>query len=173
LTKQVAIVSVQQACGLSGYAVLFICIKALILKRPALLVLTHVTQHGLWLLLLLSSAALFQLWLLVALRLQFFTGVMALLVAIAISAVLRQGLLTNRHARAGLAVGLTALLAVTTYWCSAAALLSMELGMPLWESALRLGPQFAWTLIGLNNNVANGLWLIWALLLAGWLAGKA
>jgi len=97
---------------------------------------------------------------------------MALLVAAIITTIVRQGLLNNRSARASLAVGLTGLLALMTYWCSAAALLSMELGMGLWESALRLRPHFAWTLIGLNNDVANGLWLAWALLLAGWQAGK-
>jgi len=144
------------------------------LKRPPLIVLTHAAQHSLWLLLLLSSLALFQVWLLVALRMQLFTGVMALFAALVISSIVRQGLLTDhRSIRTALAVGLTGMLALMTYWCSVAALLSMELGMGLWESSLRLRPHLAWTLIGLNNDVANGLWLVLALLLAGWWVRKA
>jgi len=151
----------------------FNLLKALPLKRSAFIMLAHLTQHGLWLLLLLSSLALFQVWLLVALRMHTLTGAMALFVAWIISTILRQGLVPDRRMRASLAVGLTGMLAAVTCWCWAAALLSMELGMPLWESALRLRPHLAWTLVTLNHDLTNGLWLVLALFLAGWKAGKS
>jgi len=151
----------------------FNLLKALPLKRSASIVLAHLTQHGLWLLLLLSSLALFQVWLLVALRMHTLTGAMALFVAWVISTLLRQGLVPDRRMRVGLAIGLTGVLAAVTYWCWVAALLSIELGMPLWESTLRLRPHLAWTLVRLNHDLSNGLWLVLALFLAGWKAGKS
>jgi len=44
------------------------------------------------------------------------------------------------------------------------------MGLAPWESALRLGPHLAWTLIGLANGTAEILWLLAGLVVAWWLA---
>ncbi|MCA1715138.1 MAG: hypothetical protein LC715_08550, partial [Gammaproteobacteria bacterium] len=51
-------------------------------------------------------------------------------------------------------------------WGIVAAQLGKVLGLMPWDSALKLGPHHAWTLIQLANDSADRLWLLAALVLA-------
>jgi hypothetical protein len=64
------------------------------------------------------------------------------------------------------AVAATAVSIILANWGIAAAQVGKAMGLLPWESALKLGPQYAWTLIGLANQPADLAWLAAALLLA-------
>ena len=64
----------------------------------------------------------------------------------------------------------TLLIALAANWGIAAAHIGGSMGLAPWESALRMGPHLAWTLIGLANGVAEIVWLLAGLLVAWWLA---
>jgi hypothetical protein len=64
------------------------------------------------------------------------------------------------------AVAATAVSIILANWGIAAAQVGKAMGLLPWESALKLGPQYAWTLIGLANRPADLAWLAAALLLA-------
>jgi hypothetical protein len=63
-------------------------------------------------------------------------------------------------------VAATAVSIILANWGIAAAQVGKAMGLLPWESALKLGPQYAWTLIGLANQPADLAWLAAALLLA-------
>ena len=65
-----------------------------------------------------------------------------------------------------LRVAATALSIVLANWGIAAAQVGKAMGLLPWESALKLGPQYAWTLAGLANQPGDLAWLAAALLLA-------
>ena len=83
---------------------------------------------------------------------------------------LRLGSLPSSKARIALAMLATVLIALAANWGIAAAYIGGPMGLAPWESALRLGPHLAWTLIGLANGVAEIVWLLAGLLVAWWLA---
>jgi hypothetical protein len=64
------------------------------------------------------------------------------------------------------AVVATAVSIALANWGIAAAQIGKLMGLLPWESAFKLGPQYAWTLIGLANQPADMAWLAAALLLA-------
>ncbi|HBN54107.1 MAG TPA: hypothetical protein DD456_08805 [Stenotrophomonas sp.] len=129
------------------------------------------TQHWLWpLLLLLGSVTLAIAWLMVALATGSQAGWMAVAAAAEAAWMLRLGTLPGGKARIGVAMLATVLIALAANWGIAAAYIGGPMGLAPWESALRLGPHLAWTLIGLANGTAEILWLLAGLVVAWWLA---
>ena len=128
-------------------------------------------QHWLWPpLLLLGSVTLVVAWLLVALATGSQAGWMAVAAAAEAAWMLRLGSLPSRKARIALAMLATVLIARAANWGIAAAHIGGSMGLAPWESALRMGPHLAWTLIGLANGTAEILWLLAGLAVAWWLA---
>ncbi|WP_427852686.1 hypothetical protein [Stenotrophomonas acidaminiphila] len=128
-------------------------------------------QHWLWpLLLLLGSATLAIAWLMVALATGSQAGWMAVAAAAEAAWMLRLGTLAAGRTRIALAMLATLLIALAANWGIAAAYIGGPMGLAPWESALRLGPHLAWTLIGLANGTAEILWLLAGLAVAWWLA---
>jgi len=129
------------------------------------------TQHWLWpLLLLLGSVTLAIAWLMVALATGSQAGWMAVAAAAEAAWMLRLGTLPGGKARIAVAMLATLLIALAANWGIAAAYIGGPMGLVPWESALRLGPHLAWTLIGLANGPAEILWLLAGLAVAWWLA---
>ncbi|SBV38142.1 conserved membrane hypothetical protein [uncultured Stenotrophomonas sp.] len=129
------------------------------------------TQHWLWPpLLLLGSLTVAIAWLLAALATGTHAGWMAIIAALEAAWMLRLGTLRGGRLRVAVALLATALIALAANWGIAAAWIGGPMGLTPWESALRLGPHLAWTLIGLGNGVGGALWLLAGLLLAWWLA---
>ncbi len=129
------------------------------------------TQHWLWpLLLLLGSVTLAIAWLMVALATGSQAGWMAIAAAAEAAWMLRLGTLPGGRPRIAVAMLATLLIALAANWGIAAAYIGGPMGLAPWESALRLGPHLAWTLIGLANGIAEILWLLAGLVAAWWLA---
>lgn len=129
------------------------------------------TQHWLWpLLLLLGSVTLAIAWLMVALATGSQAGWMAIAAAAEAAWMLRLGTLPGGRPRIAVAMLATLLIALAANWGIAAAYIGGPMGLAPWESALRLGPHLAWTLIGLANGTAEILWLLAGLVAAWWLA---
>ncbi len=128
-------------------------------------------QHWLWpLLLLLGSVTLAIAWLMVALATGSQAGWMAIAAAAEAAWMLRLGALPGGRTRIAVALLATLLIALAANWGIAAAYIGGPMGLAPWESALRLGPHLAWTLIGLANGTAEILWLLAGLAVAWWLA---
>ena len=129
------------------------------------------SRHWLWPpLLLLGSATAALAWLMVALAAGTQAGWMAVAAAAEAAWMLRLGGLRGGRLRIGIAVLATLLIALAANWSIASAYLGGPMGLTPWESALRMGPHLAWTLIGLANGSLEMIWLGIGLLLAAWLA---
>lgn len=125
-------------------------------------------HHWLWpLLLLLGSITLTVLWLLVALSLGTQAGWMAIVAALEAAWMLRLGGLPGGRARVLITLAATVLIAAATNWLIASAYMGGPMGLTPWESALRMGPHLAWTLLSMANGLAEGIWLLIALVV-GW-----
>ena len=130
------------------------------------------TRHWLWpVLLLLGSITLTIAWLLVALSTGTQAGWMAVLAALEAAWMLRLGTFQAGPARVALTVLATVLIALAANWLIAAAYMGGPMGLTPWESALRMGPYFAWTLLSLANGLGELIWLSIALLVA-WRVGR-
>ena len=129
-------------------------------------------RHWLWpVLLLLGSITLTIAWLLVALSTGTQAGWMAILAALEAAWMLRLGTFRAGPARVAVTLLATVLIAVAANWLIAAAYVGGPMGLPPWESALRMGPHFAWTLLSLANGLGELIWLCIALLV-GWRLGR-
>lgn len=125
------------------------------------------TAHWLWpLLLLLGSVTITIAWLLVALGTRGQAGWMAIAVGLETAWMLRLGTLPAGRARVALALVATVLIALVANWFIIAAHIGGMVGLDPWQSALRLGPNLAWTLTGLANGAGELLWLALGLLVA-------
>ena len=130
------------------------------------------TRHWLWpILLLLGSITLTIAWLLAALSTGTQAGWMAVLAALEAAWMLRLGTFRSGPGRAGISIVATLLIALAANWLIAAAYVGGPMGLTPWESALRMGPHFAWTLLSLANGLGELIWLSIALLVA-WRAGR-
>ena len=130
------------------------------------------TRHWLWpILLLLGSITLTIAWLLVALSTGTQAGWMAVLAALEAAWMLRLGAFRPGPARAAVTILTTVLIALAANWLIAAAYVGGPMGLTPWESALRMGPHFAWTLLSLANGLGELIWLSIGLLVA-WRAGR-
>ncbi|MGE8225275.1 MAG: hypothetical protein ACN6RK_05770 [Stenotrophomonas sp.] len=125
------------------------------------------TRHWLWpVLLLLGSLTLTLAWMLAALATGTQAGWMAILAALEAAWMLRLGTFRAGPARIAVAVLATLCIAVAANWLIAAAYVGSPMGLTPWESALRMGPHFAWTLLSLANGLGELIWLGIALLVA-------
>ncbi|WP_045726860.1 hypothetical protein [Xanthomonas sp. GPE 39] len=116
--------------------------------------------HWLWPLLLgLGCFTALIAWLVAALSLGHQAGWMAVLVALEIAWMLRAGTLPGGTLRAAVAVIATVLVIVAANWGIASAQMGAALGLNVWDSSLRMGAQFAWTLTVLANRPGDLLWL--------------
>ena len=129
-------------------------------------------QHWLWPpLLLLGSVTLVVAWLLVALATGSQAGWMAVAAAAEAAWMLRLGSLPSSKARIALAMLATVLIALAANWGIAAAHIGGSMGLAPWESALRMGPHLAWTLLSLANGLGEAIWLLLGLIVA-WRVGR-
>ncbi|MNV56595.1 hypothetical protein D3C71_1488870 [compost metagenome] len=129
-------------------------------------------HHWLWpLLLLLGSITITVAWLLAALATGTQAGWMAVLAALEAAWMLRLGTFRAGPARVAIAVVATLLIAFAANWAIAAAYIGGPMGLTPWESAFRMGPHLAWTLLSLANGLGEGIWMVIALLVA-WRAAR-
>lgn len=111
-------------------------------------------------------ALLALLWILLALYLERPCGWMAVAGALASALMLRLGGMPHGWMRAALAVLGTLLTIVLVNWGIAAAQIGASLGLNPWDSALKMGTDYAWTLAGLANQTADRIWMGLALVVA-------
>ena len=121
---------------------------------------------------LLFGVTLFTLlWMLLALYLGRSCGWMAVAGAFACAQALRLGGMPRGWPRAAFAVLGTLLTIALVNWGVAAAQIGASLGLNPWDSALKLGANYAWTLSNLANQFSDVVWMALALLLAA-IAGR-
>ena len=127
---------------------------------------THPTYWPSLLLLLLGSLFFAAIWILLAVYTGKPCGWMAVLAALDVALMLRWGGMPRGSARVLVAVLATATIAVLVNWLTAATQIGFAMGLNPWDSALKLGADYAWTLAGLANQTADRVWMGAALLLA-------
>lgn len=131
------------------------------------------THTWLWLLLLLLGAATALLaWVVLSLKTGTQLGWMAVVVALELVFMLRLGTLRGGLLRVSLVVAGTLLVTALAWWIIASAWLGGSMGLMPWESALRMGPHLAWTLIGLATSLRDWLWVAAAVVLGAWLGSR-
>jgi len=129
------------------------------------------TVTWLWpLMLLLGAATALLAWVFFALMLGRQIGWMAVLVALELLFMLRLGTLRGGPLRVVLVAGGTLLITALAWWTIASAWMGGSMGLPPWESALRMGPHLAWTLVNLATTAMDWLWVAIAVVLGAWLA---
>ncbi|HYM87295.1 MAG TPA: hypothetical protein VET30_11265 [Pseudoxanthomonas sp.] len=119
---------------------------------------TRNTRPARWMapaLLLLGGACIATLWILLALYLQRSCGWMAVCAALACALMLRLGGMPRGVPRALLAVLATLAIVVLVNWMVTAAQIGFAMGLNPWDSALKLGVDYAWTLAGLAHQTAD------------------
>lgn len=127
--------------------------------------------HWLWPPLLLIGVVTATLaWLFIALLSGRQSGWMAVLAALELGFMLRLGKLHAGPLRVGITLAGTLLVALAANWGIASAYLGGSLGLDPWNSALRMGPFMAFTLLQLANGAAELLWLGVALVVGWWVA---
>ena len=114
----------------------------------------------------LGSCGFAAAWILLAFARDRQSSWMAIFAAIDAVLLLRLARMPAGWLRVLAAVAATAVSIVLANWGIAAAQVGKAMGLLPWESALKLGPQYAWTLIGLANQPTDLAWLAAALLLA-------
>jgi len=122
-------------------------------------------------LLLLASAGIAAAWALLSLVTGRQCSWMALAAAVDAIVVLRLVRVAPGAARAGLALAATAFSVALANWWIAAGQIGRSLGLLPWDSSLRIGSDYAWTLATLANHPADLAWIAAALLLAA-IAGR-
>jgi len=120
--------------------------------------------------LLLGAGTALLAWVFVALFIGNQAGWMAVVVALELVFMLRLGTLRGGALRVALVVGGTLLVTALAWWSIASAWLGGSMGLSPWESALRMGPHLAWTLVGLANSAWDWIWVPVAAVIGAWLA---
>ena len=118
------------------------------------------------LLLLLGSCGIAAAWVLFAYARDQQASWMAVVAAIDAAVLLRLARVPGGWMRASWGVAATMLAIALANWGIAAAQIGRLVGLLPWESALRLGPSHAWTLISLANPAPQLAWLALALVVA-------
>jgi len=119
-----------------------------------------------WLLLLLGACGFAAAWVIVGLYSDAQSSWMAILGALDVALLLRLGRWPAGPRRAALGVAATAATILVANWGITSGQLGALLGLPPWDSALRLGLHHAWTLAQLANGAGDALWLALALVVA-------
>jgi hypothetical protein len=117
-----------------------------------------VSRSSRWLapsLLLLGGLSFIFIWILLALYINGQAGWMALLGAIDVVLMLRFGGMPRGLGRSVLATAATAGMIVLANWGIAATQIGFAMGLNPWESAVKLGPAYAWTLSQLANSPSD------------------
>ncbi len=127
--------------------------------QPAIPLNTRPTYWPSLLLLLLGSLFFAAIWVLLAVYTGKPCGWMAVLAALDVVLMLRWGGMPRGAARVLVAVLATAAIAVLVNWLTAATQIGFAMGLNPWESALKLGADYAWTLAGLANQTADRVWM--------------
>ncbi len=122
-------------------------------------------------LLLLASTGIAAAWALLSLVTGRQCSWMALAAAVDAIVVLRLLRVRPGMARAATALAATVLSAALANWWIAAGQVGRSLGLLPWDSSLRLGGDYAWTLATLANHPGDLAWIAAALLLAAF-AGR-
>ncbi len=117
-------------------------------------------------LLVLGSLGCAAAWILLALASDRQCSWMALLAALDAALLLRLARMPAGRARMLLAMLGTGATVAVANWGIAAGQIGRAMGLPPWESALKLGSGYAWTLAGLANTPADLAWVGAGLLLA-------
>jgi len=117
-------------------------------------------------LLLLGSIGIAAVWILVADARNAQSSWMAVVAALDAAWILRLVRARPGALRALAGVTATALAILVASFGIVAAQLARPMGMLPWESALKLGPQHAWTLANLANGPADIAWLAAGLVIA-------
>ena len=110
-------------------------------------------------LLLIGSAGFAAAWILVAFARDRQCSWMAVFAAVDAVVLLRIARMRGGTSRMALAVAATAVTIALANWGIAAAQIGRSVGLLPWESMMKLGPFYAWTLINLANLPADLLWL--------------
>ena len=111
-------------------------------------------------------------WVLLARVLQSQVSWLSPLAALDVVWMLQLGQVKPGWVRAGLAVLSTLAIIALANWGIAATEIGRLMGLLPWESALRLGSDYAWQLIQLANARADVIWYAIGLVLAGVLARR-
>lgn len=106
-------------------------------------------------------------WVLAARVLESQASWLAPLAALDVAWMLRLGRVPAGRARTWLAMAATLAVIALANWGITATEIGRSMGMLPWESALRLGPNYAWQLIQLANTRLDLVWYALGLLLAG------
>jgi hypothetical protein len=117
-------------------------------------------------LLLLATLGCAAAWILVALAAGRQSSWMAVVAAIDAAVLLRVARAPSGAGRAIAGVAAPLATIVLANWGIAASEVGRSVGMLPWDAAIRLGPDYAWTLAGLANGTADRLWLATALVVA-------
>jgi len=120
--------------------------------------------------LLLGAGVALLAWVMLALMTGRQLGWMAVVVALELVFMLRLGTLRGGPLRVGLVVGGTLLVTALAWWIIASAWLGGAMGLAPVESALRMGPHLAWTLVGLANDTWDWMWVPVGVVIGAWLA---
>ena len=118
---------------------------------------------------LIGAATALLAWVFFALMTGRQLGWMGILVAVELVLMLRLGTLRGGPLRAGLVAAGTLLVTLLAWWGIASAWLGGSMGLAPWDSALRMGPHLAWTLVGLANSTFDWAWLPVATVFGAWL----
>ena len=117
-------------------------------------------------LLLLATLGCAAAWILVALAAGRQSSWMAVVAAVDAAVLLRIARAPAGLSRALAGVAATVATIVLANWGIAAGEVGRSVGMLPWEAAIRLGPDYAWTLAELANGTADRLWLAAAVVVA-------
>jgi hypothetical protein len=127
------------------------------------------TRPARWLapvLLLLGGLCLTLIWIMLAVYSGKACGWMAVLGALDAAVMLRLGGMPRGARRAVLAVLATLAMLGLANWGIAATQIGFAMGLNPWDSALKLGAGYAWTLAGLANQLIDRVWIAVALIVA-------
>lgn len=127
---------------------------------------THPAPWPSLLLLLLGTLFFSAAWIMLAVYAGKPCGWMAVLAALDAALMLRLGGMPRGAHRAILAVPATLAMIALANWGTAATQIGIAMGLNPWDSALKLGMGYAWTLAGLANQTADRVWMGLALVVA-------
>ncbi|MDR6842956.1 hypothetical protein [Pseudoxanthomonas sacheonensis] len=129
--------------------------------------LTHRPIRWLALVMLLLGGLCFAvIWIMLAVYLGKPCGWMAVLGALDAAVMLRLGGMRGGAGRTLLAVLATLAIIALVNWGTAATQIGFAMGLNPWDSALKLGMGYAWTLFQLANQTADRIWMAVALVAA-------
>ncbi|MET0892090.1 MAG: hypothetical protein ABWY01_00810 [Pseudoxanthomonas sp.] len=117
-------------------------------------------------LLLLGGSCIVLAWVLAALYLQRSCGWMAIAGALTCACMLRLGGMQRSLGRSLAAALATLAIIVLVNWAVAATQIGFSMGLNPWDSALKLGSAYAWTLASLANHPLDWLWMAVSLAVA-------